>query len=108
MLNSFNIKATETFFIEHKKLLDAEELNKFSKFKNKLKENPYLGDQIRVPFFREFKTNKGKRAYFLIYEEIKIVLFVAVGNKKNQKQMINKIFEKLDKFKEYTYKIYKS
>ncbi len=34
----------------------------------KLKDNPYVGDQIRYRFFRE-KRIKEKRIYFLIYQE---------------------------------------
>ena len=70
----------------------------FSKFKNKLKINPYIGRGLRVPFVREFKTNKGKRAYFIIYEEFKVVLFVGYSNKKNQRKFIEDIFQNLDYF----------
>jgi len=104
----YEIKATEPFLIEHKQFFDIEELKKFKKFKNRLRMNPYIGDQLRFPYVREFKTDKGKRAYFLIYDEINIVLFIAFSNKKKKKTTINRIFEKLEEFKKYTYKLYKS
>lgn len=104
----YQIKATETFAMQYKQFFDKEELMKFNKFKERLKTNPYLGDQLRVPYVREFKTDNGRRAYFLIYDDIKIILFVAFSNKKKQKTTINRIFEKLEEFKEYTYKYYKS
>ena len=104
----YKIKATEPFAIKHKQFFEKKELKKFNKFKNRLKTNPYLGDQLRVPHVREFKTRKGKRAYFLIYSDIKIILFVAFSNKKKQKITINRIFEKLEEFKVYIYKHHKS
>ena len=76
----YRIKATDPFFKEFLKLFDTQEQIKFNSFKEKLKLNPFLGDQLRIPFFREFKTNKGKRAYFLIYEDINLILFVACSN----------------------------
>lgn len=107
-MNHFIIKATEPFYVEHIHFFDSSELEKFSKFKEKLKMNPYIGKQLKVPFFKEFKTNIGKIAYFLIYEELKLVFFVAYSNKKNQQQTIDSIYNKLDKFKEYVYLHYKS
>lgn len=104
----YKIKATEPFTMQYKQFLDKEELLKFDKFKKKLEINPYIGDQLRVPYVREFKTNKGKRIYFLIYNDIKIILFIAFSNKKKQKITINRIFERLEEFKEYIHNLYKS
>lgn len=104
-MESYRVKATQPFMDEFLKLFDTQEQQKFNIFKEKIKENPYLGDQLRVPFVREFKSSKGKRAYFLVYEEIYLILFVACGNKKNQKTIINRIFERLDEFKEYAYSL---
>jgi len=104
----YRIKGTEPFLRKYQSLLNPIEIEKFQKFKERLKINPYIGDPLRVKFVREFKTETGKRLYFLIYEEINIVLFVALSNKKKQKATINRIFEKLEEFKEYVYKIYKS
>lgn len=104
----YQIKATEPFLIEHIYFFQKIELEKFQKFNERLKYNPYQGDHLRVSFVREFKTESGKRAYFLIYPELKIILYVAYSNKKNQQKIINEIFENLKEFKEYTYKNYKS
>ncbi len=103
--NLYKIIATEPFLLNYIEFFEKTELDKFEKFKERLKFNPYLGDQLRVPFVREFKTESGKRAYFLIYAEIKIILFVTLSNKKDQKKVINNIFEKLKEFKEYAYSI---
>ncbi len=104
----YKIKGTEPFLKKYELFLNSSEIDKFSKFKERLKINPYIGDPLRVKFVREFKTETGKRLYFLIYDDLKIVLFVAFSNKKKQRATIKRIFEKLDEFKKYIYKIYKS
>ena len=62
-----------------------------------LKENPYVGDQIRYKFFRE-KRVREKRIYYLVYDDLKIVLMVAIGGKKAQDETIDEI---VGYFKEY-------
>ena len=91
----FRIILTEPFLEEYKKFFDKNELVKFYKFKEKLKSNPFIGKPLRVNFVREFKTDKGKRAYFIVYVEFNIVLFVLLSNKKNQKPTIEKLFKYL-------------
>ncbi len=61
--------------------------------------NPYVGDQIRVPWFRE-KKKDNFRIYYLIYEELNRVYLVAISDKKDQKAVINSIWIFLDQFKE--------
>ena len=65
-----------------------------------LKENPYTGDQIRYKFFRE-KRVKEKRIYYLVYDDLKIVLMVAVGGKKAQKETIDNIVEYFKEYRKY-------
>lgn len=95
----YRIIATYSFLKGIYKFLDTIELKKFENFKSKLKSNPYLGDQIRVKFVREFKTNKGKRLYFIIDKHNKIIKFIAYSNKKEQKNVIERIFRNLHKLK---------
>ena len=104
----YKVKGTEPFLKKYKSTLNSSEIDKFSKFKERLKINPYIGDSLRVKFVREFKTEIGKRLYFLVYDDLKIVLFVAFSDKKKQRTTIKRIFEQLDEFKKYVYKIYKS
>ena len=60
---------------------------------------PYVGDPIRVPWFREKK--KGKiRVYYLIYESLGIVYLVDISEKKDQQKIINTIWALLDGFYE--------
>ena len=97
----FKVLVTQSFIKEFKQLFNKVEIEKFNSFKEKLKLNPYLGDQLRVPFVREFKT-KGKRAYFIINSKSKKIIFIACSNKKNQNYVINEIFMNLDEMKKLT------
>ncbi|MEW5897540.1 MAG: hypothetical protein AB1668_07640 [Nanoarchaeota archaeon] len=69
------------------------------KMECQLVENPYVGDQIRVPWFREKKKDK-YRFYYLIYEELKAVYVVGISAKKDQQAVINAIWLLLEHFKE--------
>ena len=82
------------------KYLSKIEIKELNSFKIRLRENPYLGDPIRVPYIREKKI-KGKRVYFIIYEKYNAILFVAISNKKQQKRTIDAIFTDLKEFEKY-------
>ncbi len=69
-----------------------------------LKENPYVGDQIRYKFFRE-KRIREKRIYYLIYDDLMIVLIVAVGGKKAQQETIDEIIKYFKEYREYAQKL---
>ena len=69
------------------------------KMEDQLVQNPYVGDQLRVPWFREKKKDKW-RLYYLIYEELKIVYVVGMSEKKDQQAVINTIWLLLDQFQE--------
>jgi len=97
----YKILTTKTFISNLFKNFDKLELIKFNKFKEKLKLNQNLGDILRVPFVREFRLKSGKRIYFIIYEDLKIILFVRVSNKKTQKFVIGDIFNNLHNFKDF-------
>ena len=70
----------------------------------KLKENPYVGDQIRYRFFRE-KRVREKRIYYLIYDDLSAVLVVALGGKKAQQETIDEVIRDLSEYREYLKKI---
>ena len=97
----YKVLVTQSFIKEFKQLFNKVETEKFNSFKEKIKSNPYLGDQLRVPFVREFKT-KGKRAYFIINSKSKKIVFIACSNKKNKNYIINEIFTNLDELKRLT------
>jgi|SRR3989344_3487364 len=94
----FKIFRTEEF---DKKLLknfsktDREQIENFEK--NQLVNNPYIGDPLGYKFFRE-KRIKGKRVYFLIYDDLGIVLMVDLSDKKTQQKTIEKIKENLEEY----------
>jgi len=69
-----------------------------------LKEDPYVGDQIRYRFFRE-KRIREKRIYYLVYDDLNAVLVVAFGGKKAQKETIDEIIKVFPEYKEYMKKI---
>ena len=88
------------------------EMNKLPEFDKKiiqkiflqLRENPYVGDMIRYKFFRE-KRIKEKRIYYLVYEDLNIVLMVAIGGKKAQEETIDKIVCYFDEYRKYAEKL---
>ncbi len=53
--------------------------------------------------FRELKNDKF-RVYYLIYDQLVVVLFVGVSDKKNQQAVINIVKNNLKMFKEFVEK----
>ncbi len=80
------------------KILSKHEQDEVEKFEKKLALNPYMGDFLRRPFFREKKIN-GKRIYFIIFEEIKGVLMVRASTKKSQQDVIDLVLDNLHSFR---------
>ncbi len=102
---AYAVYTTESFEKEAEKLSvsDREIIKKiFLQFK----ENPYVGDQIKYRFFRE-KRLREKRIYYLVYDDLKSVLVVALGGKKAQQETIDKVIKYLPEFKRYLEKIIK-
>ena len=69
-----------------------------------LRENPYVGDPIRYRFFRE-KRMKEKRVYYLVYDDLKIVLMAAISGKKAQEETIDKIVSYFKEYRDYAEKL---
>ena len=63
------------------------------------KENPYVGDQLQIKILRE-KRLEEKRIYYLVFDDLKAVLVVAISDKKTQQETIDRIIGYL---KEYRY-----
>jgi len=88
------------------------EMNKLSESNRKivqkiflqLKKNPYVGASIRYKFFRE-KRIKGKRIYYLVYDDLKIILMVAIGGKKSQDETIDEIVKYFKEYRNYAEKL---
>ena len=60
-------------------------------------ENPYVGDSLGYRFFREKRVG-GKRVYYLVYEDLKAVLMVAISDKKTQQETIDEIKSRLQDY----------
>ena len=69
-----------------------------SKIKIQIKENPNVGKPLKFEWFREKKFGN-KRFYYLIYPNLKRVLLVAFGSKKDQQKIIIHIIENKDRYK---------
>jgi len=94
----FNIQTTLEF--EKKfKILDNSIKTSIQKVINQLKFNPYLGKPLGYKFFREKKV-KNFRVYYLVFDDVLIVLLVGLSNKKNQKEVINNIKKLMSGLKE--------
>ena len=95
--NMFKVIGTDTYSKEIEKWpKDYKEVA--NKLPRKLPINPFIGDQLIYPFLRE-KRIKEKRIYYLIYEDLKLVLLVAVSGKKDQQTTIDHIKKGLNEFR---------
>lgn len=100
---SFAIYTLNVFDKEMSKLSESDK-EIVQKIFLQLKENPYSGDSIRYKFFRE-KRVREKRIYYLIYNDLKIVLMVAIGGKKAQQETIDEIVKYFKEYREYAQKL---
>ena len=90
----YEIYATETFLDDYNRLANAEK-ERINKIKEQLKINPYVGKPLGYRFFREKKLN-GNRIYYIIFEDVIVVLLVAYSDKKTQQATIDTIKKAYD------------
>ncbi len=100
---AYAVYTTKSFDKETAKLPESDK-EIIQKMFPKLKEYPYIGDQLQYKHLRE-KRLREKRIYYLIYEDLKAVLFVAISGKKDQQTTINHIIDSFDEYKEYLQKL---
>ena len=87
----YSVFRTARFDKEMEKLFSKVEIEEVENLERKqLTLNPYVGDPLSYNFLREKKL-KGKRVYFLVYDDLKAVLMVAVSDKKTQQATIDQI-----------------
>ena len=67
-------------------------------FGQKFSISPYIGKPLSYKFFREVRIRE-KRLYFLVYDNIKIVLLIGITDKKDQQEFINKTKNELDEYR---------
>ena len=65
-----------------------------------LTENPFVGDQLQIKYLRE-KRLREKRLYYLVFEDLKAVLIVAISDKKTQQKTINSILSRMNEYRKY-------
>ena len=93
----FTVIGTYTYVKELEKWDNADRVAA-GKIPEKLASNPFIGDSLNYPFLRERRVRE-KRVYYLIYEDLKLVLLVATSGKKDQQATIDHIKENLDEFR---------
>ena len=72
-----------------------------------LTENPFVGDQLQIKSLRE-KRLREKRLYYLVVEDLKAVLIIAISDKKAQQKTINSILLKINEYREYLIELLKN
>lgn len=87
------------------KLLSKTGLDELDKFVEDLKKGHIVGKPLSYDFFREKKIGD-KRIYFLIYNDIALILLVGSSDKKMQQETIDEIKFLLPEFKQYAYELY--
>ena len=99
----FKVIGTDTYIHEINKWAKQykEDAGKIPK---QLSENPFVGKPLSFPFLRE-KRLREKRIYYLVYEDLKLVLLIAVSGKKDQQATIDHIKENLNEFRSVAEKI---
>ena len=99
----YSVYTTESF---EKEINKPPEFDKIiiQKMFLQIKGNPYTGDQIRYKFFRE-KRIREKRIYYLVYDDLKIVLMIAIGGKKAQEETIDEIVKYFREYRKYVEKL---
>ena len=101
----FRVIGTNTYLKEISKW-SKHEIEVAEKIPKQLTENPFVGQQLRYPFLRE-KRIKEKRVYYLIYEDLKLVLLVAVSGKKDQQDTIDHIVSQFNEYRKVAEQIAK-
>ena len=99
----FKVIGTDTYLGEISKWTKADR-EVAEKIPEKLSLDPYLCDPLGYRFFRERRIRE-KRVYFLVYEDLQLVLLIATSGKKDQQSKINYIKHHFDDFRKLAEKI---
>lgn len=79
-------------------ILERDEKEWIKKIIIQLKTNSNVGKPLGFKWFRE-KKFKGKRLYYLVYNNLNKVLLVGFGGKKEQQKIINHILANRDRYR---------
>jgi len=99
----YSVYTTERFNKEISKL-SQEEQRRMQKIFLQIKETPYVGDQLQIKILRE-KRLKEKRIYYLVFNDLRVVLVVAISDKKAQQKTIDYIMKYINEYKIYLHKL---
>jgi len=78
--------------------------NRFNNLIKQLEINPYVGDSLQIRIIIEKRFN-GRRIFYIIFDDLKAVLIVALGDKKSQQKIIDFIITNLNEYRKLLKKI---
>ena len=93
----FTVIGTETYLEELKRWQKSQQ-EAAERIPEKLRENPLSGKPLGFPFLREKRIGE-KRVYYLVYEDLGLVLLVAASGKKDHQYTIDRIKEQLKEYR---------
>ena len=94
----YKLYTTDEFDRDFDKLENSVQ-RQIEKILDKIEINPYVGKPLGYEFFREKKI-QNYRVYYLIYDTYISVFVIAVSDKKDQQEVINKIKSLIPFYKE--------
>ena len=94
---NYKVHTTKRFDKESEKLSN-EYRRRIENLFIQLSENPFIGDQLQIKSLRE-KRLEEKRILYLVFEDLKAVLVIAISGKRAQQKVINFILNNIDNFK---------
>lgn len=101
----FRVFTTEEFDKELGKLDNSEQRRVKSILEQLKEQGGAVGKPLSgLSFFKEKKFG-GKRLYFLVYQEMLVVLVLAISDKKTQQATINKILVDIAEYQQYVFRI---
>ena len=74
--------------------------NRINNLVQQLADNPYVGDSLQIRFIRE-KRLDGNRIYYVVFDDLKKVLIVAISDKKTQQKTIDSIRSNINLYRDY-------
>lgn len=101
----FDVIGTDTYLRALKRWPKADR-DAAEKIPRQLAAQPFLGDPLGYPFLRE-KRVRERRVYYLVYEDLRLVLLVATSGKKDQQTTIAYLKSHLAEFREIAKEVIK-
>ena len=80
--------------------MSSNDQNRIDNLVQQFTQNPYVGDSLQIRSIRE-KRFDGKRIYYVVFDDLKSVLIVALSDKKIQQRTIDSIKSRLNDYREY-------